>query len=82
MSKLSFYLPFFPPGGRCVLSCSVGSVLDHLLPTAPPTNQIRLTGGSNPNEGRVEVFHDGVWGTVCMNGWDLEDAEVSCLLFE
>ena len=26
----------------------------------------------------MEVHHDDVWGTVCANGWDLNDAQVVC----
>eukprot|EP00057_Strongylocentrotus_purpuratus_P019283 XP_011673757.1 PREDICTED: deleted in malignant brain tumors 1 protein-like [Strongylocentrotus purpuratus] len=39
---------------------------------------IRLIGGPDSYSGRVEVGYHGVWGTVCDDGWDIQDAEVVC----
>ncbi|XP_038061130.1 deleted in malignant brain tumors 1 protein-like [Patiria miniata] len=39
---------------------------------------IRLSGGAVDHEGRVELFYNSVWGTVCHGGWDLNDAKVAC----
>ena len=39
---------------------------------------LRLAGGASPREGRVEVFLDGEWGTVCDDYFAEVDATVAC----
>ena len=42
------------------------------------TGQLRLVGGNIPNEGRVEICINNVWGTVCEDFWGNADATVVC----
>ena len=42
------------------------------------TEVVRLVNGDNDAEGRVEIKNDEIWGTICDDGWGLNDANVIC----
>ncbi|KAK6194751.1 hypothetical protein SNE40_000318 [Patella caerulea] len=44
----------------------------------PPKTPVRLVGGPTPGEGRVELFYNNQWGTICDNNWTNADATVIC----
>ena len=55
---------FFDTSVNSTVNCTYGDV--------------RLVGDSTEYEGRLEVCINGVWGTVCDNGWGNSDATVVC----
>ena len=44
----------------------------------PYTGQIRLTGGEYSNQGLLEIYCNGQWGTVCDDTFSGLDALVAC----
>ncbi|XP_050554173.1 lysyl oxidase homolog 2 [Spodoptera frugiperda] len=41
-------------------------------------SKLRLTGGKNIREGRVEIFLNGSWGSICPDGWTVYEASAVC----
>ena len=58
---------------HCVLICVVDSV-----GATCTYGDVRLVGGANQYEGRVEVCINDQWGTVCDDSWGTTDATIVC----
>ena len=62
----------------------IAKIMTHSIHTAPNTTdncingKIRLANGGSRFEGRVELCYGSVWGSVCSNLWDSDEAKVVC----
>ena len=62
--------------GRCRLACD-GSQIQRSRQDRT-SQRLRLTGGSKQSEGRLEIYHNGLWGTVCNSSFTMAAAHVTC----
>ena len=51
---------------------------NYTVDTSCNNGEVRLVGGINELEGRVEICYNKIWGSVCHNAWSATDANVLC----
>ena len=62
----------------CYFMAKMKCIADTMFLDPCLEGDIRLRGGQNSTEGRVEICFDNRWGTVCDDFWDIRDTTVVC----
>merc|ERR1712168_75862 len=57
-----------------LLAFTIGSLCNVVV----VVGKIRLTGGSGPHEGNVEIYYNRTWRYACDDSWGVRDAKVVC----
>ena len=63
---------------KTYFTCMRAPIIVDLLTAFCNQGELRLIGGADRFEGRLEICINETWGTVCDDAWDSLDANVAC----
>ena len=58
--------------------CLLFVAIPHHMVHGVKNGDLRLVNGPSVNEGRIEVYYDRQWGTICDDSWNKRDGDVLC----
>lgn len=64
-----------------IIACQSEYIMVGQIVNGSQIQDIRLVdrdGTIGGSQGRVEIKHNGQWGTICDNGWYTAEARVTC----